>query len=197
MNKKTKKLVETAVMLAAAIILSLPFFRIEAPWMYGGSVSLGRFLPIVIIGYKYGPKWGTLTGITYSALRLLLGSLAEILGWGVSAEIVVASVVLEYIFSYGFIGLAAGISGKIFKKNMSLSLAVGAAVGLFLRFICLFVAGIIIWGYWTGGQKESFWATALYSFGYNISYMLPEIVITSIEGFLIGSIVPIRKLLQK
>ncbi|MDP4152480.1 MAG: ECF transporter S component [Bacillota bacterium] len=196
MNQKTRRLAETAVMLAVAVILSLPMLKFKGLWAMGGSVSFGRFVPIIIIGYKYGPKWGAFTGFALSVLNLLISGFAELLSYGVSWQAVTASVILEYLFASALIGYAAGLCSKWSKKSVSVSLATGAVLGLFLRFLCLFVAGIIIWGYWTGGQKDTFLATVIYSFVYNISYMLPETIIAAVECFVLASIPAVKKLIQ-
>jgi thiamine transporter len=61
-------------------------------------------------------------------------------------------------------------------RSRSASIAFGAAVAVFLRFLCSFASGILIWG----GYAPEGTPVWLYSLVYNGSYMLPELVITSI-----------------
>ena len=52
---KTKKLVTTAMLLAMAVLLSLVQV-LKLP--FGGSVTLVSMLPVVLIAYMFGTKWG-------------------------------------------------------------------------------------------------------------------------------------------
>ena len=47
-----------------------------------------------------------------------------------------------------------------------------------LRFVCSFLSGAILWGDWIAW--EGFSNPWLYSFCYNISYMLPNAIITGV-----------------
>ena len=54
MNKKTRIMVESAVLIAASVILS--FIKIyEAP--LGGSVTLFSMVPLMIISIRHGLGW--------------------------------------------------------------------------------------------------------------------------------------------
>ena len=50
-TENTKKLVESALLVAAAVVLSI--FKI-ADLPYGGSVTLASMFPIVLIAYRHG-----------------------------------------------------------------------------------------------------------------------------------------------
>ena len=67
---KTKKLVVSAVMLAIATVLSF-FQPFQLP--FGGGITLASMMPLVIIAYIYGTKWGLLSGFVYSVLQMILG----------------------------------------------------------------------------------------------------------------------------
>ena len=59
----------------------------------------------------------------------------------------------------------------------------GILVTFLVRFLCHFLSGWIIWEVmW---PNELGWAAPLWSFVYNGSYMLPEIIITEIAAFLL------------
>ncbi|MCH5317365.1 MAG: energy-coupled thiamine transporter ThiT [Eubacterium sp.] len=167
--KTTRRLTETAVMIALATALSyVTIFK--APM--GGSITLFSQVPIVIIGYRYGLKWGAVTGVIHGILQMLLqglGNFAYVKG-------IVAYLILifaDYVLAFA----SLGIGGALFKKaikNQTASLALGAFVASLLRFICHFVSGVTIWGEYADGW-QSVWA---YSFGYNGFYMLFECIIT-------------------
>lgn len=57
---KVQKLTESAILLAAATALS--FVQFPGPWVNGGSITLCSMLPVCIIGYRYGVKWGGAVG---------------------------------------------------------------------------------------------------------------------------------------
>lgn len=203
---RTRALTECAVMIALATILSL-IKIFELPW--GGSVTAASMLPIVIIGYRHGIKWGMLSSIVFSILQMLLGggtiSAAFLPGEDQMAwYLAIIMVFLDYLLAYSLVGL----SGLFRNKNKpSTSLALGALVGTFARFIAHFISGWILWGAWassffegfdetTGGSVGAFFVntfdgemlSCMYSFFYNALYMIPEIIITVILAVIIGKI---------
>ena len=67
---KTKNLVTTAMLLAFATVLSLvQIFALP----FGGSITLVSMLPVVLIGYMYGIKWGIMSAFIYSLLQMMTG----------------------------------------------------------------------------------------------------------------------------
>lgn len=82
MTKRTNlnKLVECAILLAAAAVLS--FIKVvEMP--LGGSVTAVSMLPIVLAGYRNGWKWGLLTGVTYSVFQIIM-DIGKLMSWGLT-----------------------------------------------------------------------------------------------------------------
>ena len=71
MGKSTRKLVESAVMLAIGTVLSM--FTIASPWVLGGGITICSMLPLVVVAHRHGTKWGLFTAFAYSILQLLLG----------------------------------------------------------------------------------------------------------------------------
>ena len=69
-SKTVRALVESAMMVALATVLSL-LKIIEMP--YGGSVTVGSMLPMIILAFRYGLGWGFGAGTVYAALQQLLG----------------------------------------------------------------------------------------------------------------------------
>ncbi len=210
-RERVRALTESAVMIAFATILSL-LKLYELPW--GGSVTLASMLPLVMIGYRHGLKWGLLSSLVYSLLQMLLGfgtiSAAFLPGddqmlWYNA----VLMVLLDYFFAFSLVGL----SGLFRKENKpSRSLAIGSLVGTTARFIMHFASGWILWGAWAASFFEGFDETtggtfgawiinnfngqalaAAYSFIYNGFYMIPEILITTLLAYFIGKIPAIAK----
>ena len=165
---------EGAMMIALATVLSM--IKIwEMP--FGGSVTLFSMLPIVLMSYRHGTKWGLLTAFVHSLLQLIMG--IKNVGYCATLGAQVACILLDYVLAFSVLGLAEAIGKPI--KNRAAGVCVGTAVVCALRFACHFLSGIYLWG----SYKEYYdWAasmpTWLYSLVYNGNYMLPETVITVI-----------------
>ena len=175
MNKRYAhviKVCECAILVALAIILDLlckvVFGYLEAFWPLGGSITLGM-VPLVFISYRHGTLWGFLSAFVYSGLQIVTGGFG---GLPTSALAVILCLLLDYIIAYSVIGIA-----DIFAKPIKVKL-VGYGVGAFvvcaLRFVCSFLSGVVVWGDIVDGAS---WA---YSFTYNISYMLPSAIVTTV-----------------
>ena len=138
----------------------------------GGSITLFSQVPIVIIGYRYGVKWGAVTGVIHGILQMLLQGLGNFsYVKGIVAYLIL--IFADYVCAFAVLG----IGGALFKKaikNQTLALAAGGAVASLLRFISHFISGVTIWGEYADGWK-SVWT---YSLGYNGFYMLFEGILT-------------------
>ena len=53
MKNSTRRLTDTAILIALGTVLSL--FKIDLP--FGGGVTICSMLPLVIISFRYGWKW--------------------------------------------------------------------------------------------------------------------------------------------
>ena len=184
MNTKTsaaRRLVESAIMLAIATVLS--FLKlVDLP--YGGSITVASMLPIVIISYRHGVKWGLLTGLVFGIIQQLLGlnTLSYVTTW----QSIVAVILLDYIIAFA----AAGLGGA-FRKTTSQPLAVllgGLLVGI-VRYICHVISGATVWA----GLSIPTEAALIYSFGYNATYMIPETIVLMVVGYYIASVLDFRK----
>ncbi len=170
MRKKTTLiLVECAMMIAMSTVLSIFFKIFTMP--QGGSVTLASMAPLILVSYRHGLKWGLGTGFTHALLQMVIGFYAPPAGTFLAFVGVIA---LDYILAFTILGSAA-FFGRPFK-NRAVSAAVGTAAVTFLRFICSFLSGILIWGSFAP-QGTPVW---VYSLTYNGSYMLPEIIITTV-----------------
>ena len=178
MGKSTRRLVESAVMIAIGTLLSL--FPFSAPWAFGGGVTICSMLPLVIIAHRYGTKWGLFTAFVYSVLQLILGVSNVQFAAGYGFVLAVGVLLLDYILAFTVIGLSACFNGVI--KNHLVSIVVGIVFTFALRFVCHFLSGWIIWGVIT--PNEMGLVAPLYSLIYNGGYMLPETIITALVAVL-------------
>ena len=164
MNEKRTiyRLCESALMLAFAAVLSV-IKLIDMP--YGGSVTLFSMLPLIIIAYRYGTRWGLLTGFAYGLIQLLLGM--DNLSYATSFGAGVAIILFDYGIAFTVLGL-----GGIFRKmvpSQGVALSLGAVLTGGLRYLCHVISGCTVWYGLSVPTGESL----VYSFGYNI-YMVPE-----------------------
>ena len=99
----TKKLTFSAMMIAMAATLAIvcaliPFLNLP----FGGGFTIASMLPIVIVSYMYGLRWGLFTSLTYSVVQIILD-----LALGVSGSTLIA---LFTPSSDDYMGLVAAIS---------------------------------------------------------------------------------------
>lgn len=180
-KQKIRRIVETALMLALSTILAeLPVI----PFPLGGSVTIFSQVPMVVISYRYGVKWGIFSGLAMGVIQALFG-LSNITYF---KEIVSGLIVLlaDYIIAFGALGLGGMFRNVI--KNQPVSIALGGAVVSVIRFICHFISGVTVWADYTNGAKEVW----LYSLGYNGGYMLPELIITVIGCAVLGAVFDLK-----
>ncbi len=176
MGKSTRRLVESAVMIAIGTVLSM--FPFSAPWAFGGGVTICSMLPLVIIAHRYGTKWGLFTAFVYSVLQLILG--VSNVQYATNFIMAVGIVLLDYTIAFTVIGLSACFNGVI--KNRLASIVAGIVFTFALRFVCHFISGWIIWdALW---PNEMGLASPMYSLIYNGGYMLPETIITAVVAAL-------------
>lgn len=191
-NKKTFKLVYGGVMIALATVLSMIKIY-ELP--FGGSITLCSMLPIMFYAYKFGLKWGLFAGFIYGVLQLLLGTGAM---KGLDFVTILGSLFFDYLLAFTLLGTAGLFRGKI--KANAMAFSAGTVIAAFLRFICHWISGILFFGTyaeWYFGQESmpiggwilsrfsGFGLSVIYSAIYNAFYMLPEIVLTALAGFLL------------
>ncbi len=166
--KTTRRLVESAVMIALAVALS----AIPLPKMpYGGSITVFSQVPIVLIAYRYGTPWGLFTGVVMGVGQMILGAGDFSYVSGIPAILAVAF--LDYLGAFAFLGL-----GGVFKNRLhrpALEIALGAFTGSALRFLCHAVSGATIWKGYANGQS-----VLRYTIAYNGFYMVPETILTII-----------------
>ena len=154
----TKMMAHAAMCLALSFVLSyIRLFRMNG----GGSVTPGSMLPVMLFGASYGLVPGLLVGFAYSLLQILQG--AEAAG--------IMGLLLDYILAFSALGLA-GLSRHLPKKW---GLYAAMALSLIARLACSVLSGVIVWG-------TPLWG----SITYNVSYMLPEMVICLALGVILG-----------
>ncbi|MGM9644004.1 MAG: energy-coupled thiamine transporter ThiT [Eubacteriales bacterium] len=220
MNQNVKRLTVSGMMLALATVLAIvcayiPFLNLP----FGGGFTVASMLPIVIVAYMYGTKWGLFTSFCYALIQIIL-SLTQGAGGTVMALFLPESdsfmgygaavwiVLIDYIIAYTVLGLGGVFRNKI--SNKTLSLVVGVILALFLRYVAHIVSGYIFYGAWAEWffTQEGFYAignvilnsmsgnllSLVYSIFYNGLFMIPEIIITAIVAVPVSRIPAIKKI---
>ena len=168
MNQKTLRLVECGILIGLSIALG--FVRIFTMPL-GGSVTLCSMLPVMLISYRHGIKWGLAGSFAYSVTHLLISMFVfgELLGWGISAQAIVGSIFLDYILAFTSLGLAGIFGTKYWKFMMGMILAVA------VRFVFHVLSGIIIFN--SIPKDFPIKNPLIYSVAYNGLFLLPELAI--------------------
>ena len=209
MQIKTKRLTESAMLLALAIVLELvsKMFIPEMP--FGGQVTLVSMLPVVLISYRHGVKWGLVSGVAYALLEMALGAgtvtaafQPGYFGDGTMIGNALLMCLLDYLVAFTVLGLGGIFRDKI--KSSGTALLCGSLVALGARYLSHIISGYILFSGWAEWffTQDGFpaWGANLvaslsptmlgwvYSIVYNGMYMIPEIILTAIAALLIARV---------
>ena len=200
-NRKVRILVECAVMVALATVLSL-IKVYEAP--FGGSVTLLSMAPIIILSIRRGVKVGLSGAFVYSIIQLVLG--LNSVAWVPTAGGIVLCILFDYIIPFTLIGLGGMFRRVSFLQNVTLPNSgiipkklrgkaidiplyaiLGTLTVLLLRFLCHIISGAVIWYaldlQWYADDPTHIvhkYGAWMFSLVYNGSFMIPEIIETLI-----------------
>jgi thiamine transporter len=209
MTNKTKRLTESAMLLAVAIVLELvsKMFIPEMP--FGGQITLVSMLPVVLISYRHGVKWGLVAGVGYAMLEMAIGAKTVAaafqpgyFGDGIMLLNAFIMCVLDYLVAFTCLGLGGCFRNRI--DNKGAALMCGSLVALGARYVAHIASGYILFSGWAEWffTQDGFpaWGANLvasmgpqmlgltYSIVYNGMYMLPEILITAVVSLLLARI---------
>ncbi|RKD34255.1 energy-coupled thiamine transporter ThiT [Thermohalobacter berrensis] len=176
MNKmiNTKLIAEGGVMIGLATLLSL-IKVYEAP--FGGSVTAGSMIPIMIFAARWGMLQGILVGSIYGVLQFILKPYFYH----------PVQFLLDYPIAFGLLGLAGIINIKKKNKVNHLTLGIGILLAILGRFIAHLLSGVVFFYEYAGDMNP--W---LYSTLYNGSYLGIELIVSLIIILLIWK--PVTKI---
>lgn len=155
---------EAAIMIALAQILSyIKLYRLPN----GGSIDIAM-LPMIFFAVRYGVSWGLGAGLMYGVIHYIFGFPAAI-DW--------TTIVADYLLAFAVMGAVAGIF-----KGKSWGMFAGCIAGSLARFAVHLVIGAVVWGKY---MPDEFFGMTMtnewfYSFLYNGSYMLPDMVLITV-----------------
>lgn len=196
MQSKTKVLTTSAMMVAMATILSI-FPKFNGIWPNGGSITFCCMLPIIIISYLYGTKQGLMAGTAFALIQIL-SDLRGIAGMDALTTFLV--LLIDYVIAFTVLGFGGIFKGKF--GDVSKELCAGSVFAIFLRLVAHFISGYLLYSSyaeWFFTQEgftlgNNIFASlgngtalyVLYSFMYNASYLIPEMLITGVVAYAIG-----------
>ena len=209
MQNKTRRLTESAMLIALAVVLELVGRMVIPPMPFGGQLTIVSMLPIVVISYRYGVKWGLTAGFGYSLVQMALGAgtvtaafQPGYFGDGVMLMNAVIMCCLDYVLAYTLLGLGGVFRNKVEKPGISLMM--GSLVALGGRYLAHILSGYILFSGWAEWffTQDGFpaWGAELvaslspnalgwvYSVVYNGMFMVPEMVLTAVAALLIARI---------
>ena len=209
MHSKTRRITESALLLAIAIVLEFISKMLIPEMPFGGQVTLVSMLPVVLISYRHGVKWGLFSAFVYALLEMALGaktvSAAFLPGYfGDNAMILnaLAMCLLDYIVAFTVLGLGGIFRNRIQKPG--LALLCGVLVALGLRYLTHILSGYILfasyaewfftqdgfpaWGAWLVENLNPVGLGLTYSVVYNGFYMIPEILCTAVVSVILARI---------
>ena len=209
MKTNTKRLTTSAMLLALALVLELVSKAVVPNLPFGGQITLASMLPVILISYRYGMKWGFVSSFCYALMEMVVGMKnvtaafqPGTFGDGVMVERALLMCALDYLLAFTSLGLGGLFRGRL--KNPAGELALGSGVALVGRYLCHVLSGAILYGAWAEWffTQEGFpaWGTALtnaltpqalawaYSAVYNGMYMAPEILITTLAALTLAKL---------
>ncbi len=209
MTSKTRRLTESAMLLAVAIVLELVSKMFIPEFPFGGQLTLVSMLPVVLISYRHGVKWGLVSAFAYALLEMAIGTKTVMaafqpgyFGDGVLIANALIMCVLDYVVAFTVLGLGGLFRNKIQRSGVALM--TGSLVALGARYVAHIASGYILFA----GYAEWFftqdgfptWGAALvealspellgfvYSVVYNGMYMIPEMILTAVVALLLARI---------
>lgn len=203
------------MLIAVASVLALvsefiPFLQLR----FGGTLTLASMLPIILISYMYGLKWGLGSAAVYAVIQIFMGFKTVAALFTPDSDsymalwMAICVVLLDYFLAYTSLGLG-GIFAR--KKGGCLRLVLGGVVAQVICYAFHVLSGFLFYGAWAdwffteSAAKDlaiSGWImehlsgrglALLYSLIYNALYMLPEIVLTAAVAALIYRIPAVSK----
>ena len=209
MQHKTQRLTESAMLLAVAIVLELvsKMFIPEMP--FGGQVTLASMLPMVLISYRHGVKWGLVAGVAYAFIQMAIGAKTVAAAFqpgyfGDGRMLLNAFImcILDYLLAFTLLGIGGIFRNRIQRPGVAL--ACGSLVALGARYLAHVLSGYILFAGWAEWffTQDGFpgWGMTLvenlspgvlgfvYSVVYNAMYMIPEMLITATAAVLISRV---------
>jgi thiamine transporter len=156
---RTQIIAEIAVFTALSTALSL-IAIVHLP--NGGSITAGAMVPMLWLALRRGSKVGIAAGVVYGLVQLAV----------LPQVYYPTQVLLDYPLAFGCLGLAG-----LFKNHP----ITGVTIAVTGRFVMHLISGAIFFAQFAPAGMNPW----VYSSIYNGSYMIPELMISSIVIYLL------------
>ena len=209
MTKNTKRLTESAMLIAVAVVLELVSKMFIPGLPFGGQFTLASMLPVVLISYRHGMKWGFCASFAYALIEMAIGTKnvaaafqPDYFGEGVMIGNALIMCFFDYVAAFTVLGVGGCFRNRV--QNRGLALMGGSLVALGARYLAHVTSGYILFSGWAEWffTQEGFpaWGASLvasvnsgvlgllYSVVYNGLNMIPEIIITAVTALLLARI---------
>ena len=167
---KTKKLTISAVLTALAFVLVMVSKLLPAPWTEGGNITIASMVPIILVSILLGTKWGLASGFVFSLIQMMTGFYIPPATTFLSFTGVI---LLDYVFAFSCLGLADFFVKLMGNKPWAIPLS--GTIVTAIRYALHVISGLLIWGAFADTD-----CVIIYALLYNGSYMVPEMIITTI-----------------
>lgn len=209
MTMKTRRLTESAMLIAVAVVLELLSKMFIPGLPFGGQLTLVSMLPVVLISYRHGLKWGFCSAFAYALVEMALGMdnvtaafQPDYFGEGVMIANALIMCFFDYVAAFTVLGLGGVFRNRI--QNPGVSLMAGSLVALAGRYLCHIASGYILFSSYAEWffTQEGFpaWGATLvealdpgvlglaYSVAYNGINMIPEMILTAAAALLLAKV---------
>jgi thiamine transporter len=154
-----RRLVEVAIAVALVVVLSqVRVVRLPQ----GGSITAGSMVPIFYIALGWGFRWGVVAGVLAGVVNYITDPFF----------VHPVQALLDYPIAFGVIGMAG-----LFPRAPVLGVVLGG-VG---RWLAHFLSGVVFFASYAPEGTSP----AAYAAVYNGSYMIPEVLISSVLTVLV------------
>lgn len=163
-----KRLAFAGVSVGLSFVLS--FIKVS-PVLYGGSITLASFVPVLVYAYVFGLADGLLVGLIHGLLNFI------------SSPYILTPMtfVLDYLLAFASIGLM-GLAPK-FTKKTTFNVVLGTIAVFTLRFVFHLVSGAIYFAegaVWVEFPSWALTSSFVYSFIYQCVYVPADCVIAAV-----------------
>ncbi len=173
---ETKHIAFAGVSLATSFVLS--YLKVS-PVLYGGSITLASFVPLLLYAYIYGVREGLLVGLIFGLLNFISGPYI----------LTPITFVLDYLLAFASIAVMGFFSkGSLKEKSPTLTFTLGCIAVYAARFLFHLFSGFIYFAQDAIWVELPAWAVEgafVYSFIYQCIYLPADCLIACVTGALL------------
>lgn len=205
-SRKVRRMTEIANLFAIAAALEFISQAFLPQMKLGGGLTLATCVPILLIAYRRGLKWGLISGAAFALVKLLLdySFLTDICTQRYLGSAVTAKTWMLLIFNYLAAYTAMGLGGvfRSINRSRSVRIVLGTLTAMGVRFVSHLIAGYYAYGHlaaWYFDHSDVAAITAktvagvsegmlpvVFTLIYNSLYMIPETAIAVLVVWLLS-----------